>query len=59
MGKNDSRGSGGLLGPSWNMVGPYDFDNDGFGGVGGSLIVDPDGNILQKSGGSPCSDCDC
>ena len=25
----------------------------GFGGVGGSLIVDPDGNILQQSGGSP------
>tara|TARA_B100000886_G_scaffold241757_1_gene169713 strand:- start:52 stop:870 length:819 start_codon:yes stop_codon:yes gene_type:complete len=25
----------------------------GFGGVGGSLIIDPDGNILQQSGGSP------
>ena len=25
----------------------------GFGGVGGSIIVDPDGNTLQKSGGSP------
>ena len=53
--ENDSWGSGGLFpaGPPWNMVGPYDFDNDGFGGVGGSLIVDPDGNILQQSGGSP------
>ena len=30
---NDSWGSGGLFpaGPPWNMVGPYDFDNDGFG----------------------------
>ena len=26
----------------------------GYGGVGGSVIVDPDGNVLQKSGGSPC-----
>ena len=25
----------------------------GYGGVGGSVIVDPDGNVLQKSGGSP------
>lgn len=25
----------------------------GYGGVGGSLIIDPDGNILQKSGSSP------
>ena len=25
----------------------------GYGGVGGSLIIDPEGNILQKSGGSP------
>ena len=25
----------------------------GYGGVGGSIIVDPDGNVLQKSGGSP------
>ncbi len=24
----------------------------GYGGVGGSIIVDPDGNVLQKSGGS-------
>ena len=31
--ENDSWGSGGLFpaGPPWNMVGPYDFDNDGFG----------------------------
>ena len=31
--KNDSWGSGGLFpaGPPWNMAGPYDFDNDGFG----------------------------
>ena len=30
---NDSWGAGGLFpaGPPWNMVGPYDFDNDGFG----------------------------
>ena len=30
---NDSWGVGGLFpaGPPWNMVGPYDFDNDGFG----------------------------
>ena len=30
---NDSWGSGGLFpaGPPWNMVGPYDFDNDGYG----------------------------
>ena len=25
----------------------------GYGGVGGSIIVDPDGNVLQKSGGGP------
>ena len=31
--ENGSWGSGGLFpaGPPWNMVGPYDFDNDGFG----------------------------
>ena len=31
--QNDPWGSGGLFpaGPPWNMVGPYDFDNDGFG----------------------------
>ena len=31
--ENESWGSGGLFpaGPPWNMVGPYDFDNDGFG----------------------------
>ena len=31
--ENDSWGSGGLFpaGPPWNMAGPYDFDNDGFG----------------------------
>ena len=30
---NLSWGSGGLIpaGPPWNMVGPYDFDDDGFG----------------------------
>ena len=30
---NDSWGAGGLFpaGPPWNMVGPYDFDNDGYG----------------------------
>ena len=30
---NPSWGSGGLIpaGPPWNMVGPYDFDGDGFG----------------------------
>ena len=30
---NISWGSGGLIpaGPPWNMVGPYDFDSDGFG----------------------------
>ena len=30
---NLSWGSGGLIpaGPPWNMVGPYDFDGDGFG----------------------------
>ena len=30
---NDSWGTGGLFpaGPPWNMVGPYDFDNDGYG----------------------------
>ena len=30
---NDSWGSGGLFpaGPPWSMVGPYDFDNDGYG----------------------------
>ena len=31
--KNTPWGSGGLepAGPPWNMVGPYDFDNDGYG----------------------------
>ena len=31
--QNEAWGSGGLFpaGPAWNMVGPYDFDNDGFG----------------------------
>ena len=31
--ENGSWGSGGLFpaGPPWNMDGPYDFDNDGFG----------------------------
>ena len=31
--ENGSWGSGGLFpaGPPWNMVGPYDFDSDGFG----------------------------
>lgn len=30
---NDAWGAGGLFpaGPPWNMVGPYDFDNDGYG----------------------------
>ncbi len=30
---NNSWGAGGLFpaGPPWNMVGPYDFDNDGYG----------------------------
>ena len=30
---NQSWGNGGLIpaGPPWNMVGPYDFDSDGFG----------------------------
>ena len=30
---NDAWGSGGLIpaGPPWSMVGPYDFDDDGFG----------------------------
>jgi len=30
---NEPWGSGGLIpaGPPWNMVGPFDFDNDGFG----------------------------
>ena len=31
--QNDAWGAGGLFpaGPPWNMVGPYDFDNDGYG----------------------------
>ncbi len=31
--QNEPWGSGGLIpaGPAWNMVGPYDFDNDGYG----------------------------
>ena len=31
--QNNSWGAGGLFpaGPPWNMVGPYDFDNDGYG----------------------------
>ena len=31
--QNDPWGTGGLFpaGPPWNMVGPYDFDNDGYG----------------------------
>ena len=31
--QNDAWGPGGLFpaGPPWNMVGPYDFDNDGYG----------------------------
>ena len=31
--QNEPWGSGGLIpaGPPWNMVGPYDFDNDGYG----------------------------
>ena len=31
--QNEAWGAGGLFpaGPPWNMVGPYDFDNDGYG----------------------------
>ena len=31
--QNEPWGAGGLIpaGPAWNMVGPYDFDNDGYG----------------------------
>ena len=34
-------GEGGLFpaGPAWNMVGPYDFDNDGFGDFVVSAVV--------------------
>ena len=31
--QNEPWGSGGIIpaGPPWSMVGPYDFDNDGYG----------------------------